>query len=59
MTMAGFQDAVLARVDDLTEQEHLGIAIDNCTGAKHPPRQLQDIFAQVTIARQNRNKAAQ
>ena len=54
--VAGFQDAVLARVSDLTEQEHLGIVIDNCQVQSVAPRQLQDVFARVTEARQNQSK---
>jgi membrane protease subunit HflK len=54
--VAGFQDAVLARVSDLTEQEHLGIVIDNCQVQSVAPRQLQDVFAQVTIAQQNQSR---
>ena len=49
--VAGFRDAVLQRVSDLTEREQLGISIDNCEVQSIPPRQLQNIFAQVTIAR--------
>jgi membrane protease subunit HflK len=52
----GFQDAVQARVSDLTEQEHLGIVIDNCQVFSVAPRQLQDVFARVTIAQQNQSK---
>ena len=54
--VAGFQDAVLARVSDLTEQEHLGIVIDNCQVQSVAPRQLQDVFARVTIAQQNQSR---
>jgi membrane protease subunit HflK len=54
--VAGFQDAVLARVSDLTEEEHLGIVIDNCQVRSVAPRQLQDVFARVTEARQNQSK---
>jgi membrane protease subunit HflK len=54
--VAGFQDAVLARVSDLTEQAHLGIVIDNCQVKSIAPRQLQDVFARVTEARQNQSK---
>ena len=54
--VAGFQDAVLQRVSDLVEREHLGIVIDNCQVHSIPPRQLKDVFAQVTIARQNQSK---
>jgi membrane protease subunit HflK len=55
--VAGFQDAVEQRVSELTDQERLGIVIDNCEIQNIPPRQLADIFAQVTDARENRNKA--
>jgi membrane protease subunit HflK len=54
--VAGFQDAVLARVSDLTEEEHLGIVIDNCQVRSVAPRQLQDVFTRVTEARQNQSK---
>jgi membrane protease subunit HflK len=54
--VAGFQDAVLQRVGDLIEQEQLGIVIDNCVVRSAPPRQLRDVFDQVTTARENRNK---
>jgi len=52
----GFREAVQARVSDLTERDHLGIVIDNCQVQSIAPRQLQDIFARVTIAQQNQNK---
>jgi membrane protease subunit HflK len=52
----GFREAVQARVSDLTDQEHLGIVIDNCQVHSIPPRQLQDIFARVTDAQQNQSK---
>lgn len=55
--VGGFHDAVLQRVSDLVDEEKLGIAIDHCEVQSIPPRQLTDIFAQVTIARQNRDKA--
>ncbi len=54
--VAGFQDAVKQRVTQLAEQENLGITIQQCNVDSIPPRQLQDIFDQVTEARQNRNK---
>ena len=54
--VAGFQDAVLQRVSALTDQEQLGIVIDNCAVHSEPPRQLQGVFAQVTTSRENRNK---
>jgi len=52
----GFQEAVRARVSDLTEQEHIGIVIDNCQVRSVAPRQLQDVFDRVTIAQQNQSK---
>ena len=55
--VGGFHDAVLQRVSDLVEQEQLGIAIDHCEVLSIPPRQLKESFEQVTIARQNRDKA--
>ena len=54
--VAGFHDAVLQRVSDLLEQERLGIVIDQCEVQSIPPRQLKEVFAQVTTARENRNK---
>ncbi|HEY1717930.1 MAG TPA: protease modulator HflK [Verrucomicrobiae bacterium] len=55
--VAGFQEAVKQRVGDLTDQEQLGIVIDNCEIQNIPPRQLSDVFAQVTTSRENRNTA--
>lgn len=52
--VAGFQDAVNQRLDDLVEQQHLGVAIDQCQVQTIPPRQLKDVFDQVVIATQNR-----
>jgi membrane protease subunit HflK len=52
-----FREAVLQRVSDLTEQEQLGIVIDQCEVKSIAPRQLKGVFDQVTIARENRNKA--
>jgi modulator of FtsH protease HflK len=54
--VAGFQDAVLQRVGDLVEQKQLGVVIDSCQVQSIAPRQLKDVFAQVTIARQNQSK---
>jgi len=54
--VAGFRDAVLQRVSDLTEQRQIGIVIDQCEVQSIPPRQLQDVFTRVTTARENRNK---
>jgi membrane protease subunit HflK len=54
--IAGFQDAVQQRVDELAEREQLGVAIDQVQVQSVAPRQLKDVFAQVTTARQNRDK---
>ncbi len=54
--VAGFQDAVKPRVSELAEREHLGVAIDQVQVQSIPPRQLADVFAQVTTARQNHDK---
>ena len=54
---AGFQEAVQQRVTDLAEREQLGVAIDRVEVTDTiPPRQLKDVFDQVTIARQNRDR---
>jgi len=53
---AGFRDAVQMKVTELTEQENLGVTIDNCEVQSVPPRQLKDVFSQVTTARENRTK---
>lgn len=52
----GFREAVQDRVSDLIEKEDLGIAIDQCTVQSVAPRQLTDIFTQVTDAREQRHK---
>jgi len=52
-----YREAVQNRVADLIDQENLGIAIDQCTVDKTPPRQLKDIFDQVIEARQKRAEA--
>lgn len=54
--VAGFKEAVQQRVSDLADQAHLGIVIDQCEVQSKPPRQLQPVFAEVTTARENRNK---
>ena len=43
---------------DLAEREHLGVAIDKCRCRCKAcaPRQLKDVFALVTTARQNHDK---
>ncbi|HVU26962.1 MAG TPA: protease modulator HflK [Verrucomicrobiae bacterium] len=53
---AGFRDEVRQRVEDLIEKEQLGIVVDNCETESIPPRQLQNVFAQVATARENRSK---
>jgi membrane protease subunit HflK len=54
--LAGYREAVSQRVADLVEKEQLGVVIDQCEIENIPPRQLQGVFAQVTTARENRNK---
>ena len=54
--IAGFQDAVRQHVSELAEREHLGVAIDQVQVQSVAPRQLKDVFAMVTTARQNRDK---
>ena len=54
--IAGFQDAVRTRVTALVEQQRLGVVIDQCQVQSVAPRQLKDVFAAVTTARQNRDK---
>lgn len=51
---ARFQDAVQERATEMVEEENLGIVVDYCTVNSAPPRQLADIFNQVTIAREKR-----
>lgn len=59
MHVNDFRDDVLQRVNELVDREQLGIGIDNCEIESIPPRQLQEVFAQVTTARENRIKALQ
>ncbi len=54
--VAGFREAVQKRVGDLADQEQLGITVKQCSVDSMPPRQLKDVFDQVTAARQNQNK---
>ena len=54
--VAGFQGAVEQRVSDLVDQERLGITVKQCSVDRTPPRQLKEVFDQVTDARQNQNK---
>jgi membrane protease subunit HflK len=55
--VSGFNDAVQQRVEDLLEAEKLGVTVDHCDIIRAAPRQLQDIFAQVATANQNRDTA--
>jgi membrane protease subunit HflK len=59
LNIAGFQDAVRHRLNDLVEQEKLGVAVDQCQVQSEAPRTLADIFRQVTAARQSRDKSIQ
>lgn len=54
---AHFQETVQQRVADLAEQDNLGITVDQCPVQTLAPRQLADVFSQVTIAREKRNQA--
>src|SRR5579862_1119091 len=54
--VAGFQEAVQQRVSSLVDQEQLGISVKQCPVDRAPPRQLREVFDQVTEARQNQNK---
>jgi membrane protease subunit HflK len=54
--VGGFQDDVEQRVSQLADQERLGITVRQCSVQSIPPRQLQQIFDQVTEARENRNQ---
>jgi membrane protease subunit HflK len=51
-----FQDAVNHYINQLVDDHHLGVEIKSCFVESVPPRQLKDIFGQVTSARQNRDK---
>ncbi|HXA44187.1 MAG TPA: protease modulator HflK [Candidatus Angelobacter sp.] len=55
--VAAFREAVQNQVEEMAEAQHLGIIVEQCDVESKPPRQLQAVFDQVTIARQNRNKA--
>lgn len=59
LNVAGFQDAARRRINELVEREHLGVAIEQCQVQSEAPRQLADVFRQVTAARQNREKLVQ
>jgi modulator of FtsH protease HflK len=54
---AQFLDAVQEKATALVEEQNLGIVVDYCSVNSAPPRQLADIFNQVTIARERRSQA--
>jgi membrane protease subunit HflK len=54
--VAGFRDAVELRINELADEEKLGITVNHCDVESIPPRQLKPVFDQVTQARENRNK---
>jgi modulator of FtsH protease HflK len=47
-----FREAVQTRVTDLSDQEHLGIEVDNCEVQSIPPRQLSLVFFGIIDARE-------
>jgi modulator of FtsH protease HflK len=54
--VAAFQGAVESRLNELVEQENLGVTIEQCQVQSIPPRQLKEVFAAVAIATQNRER---
>ncbi len=54
--IAGYQDAVRSQVTALADAQRLGVSIDQVQVQSVAPRQLKEVFAQVTTARQNRDK---
>ena len=55
--VSAFREAVQDRVEEMAEEQHLGIIVEQCDVESIPPRQLKAVFDQVTIARNNRSKA--
>lgn len=55
---SGFQEAVRRRISELAESEHLGVAYEKLQVQveSKAPRQLKEVFAMVSTARQNRDK---
>ncbi len=52
-----FQDAVKYHVSELVSREHLGVTVDQCLITKTAvPRPCKEVFAQVTTARNTREK---
>jgi membrane protease subunit HflK len=56
LKVAEFQDAVGQRVRELVDQEHLGVAVDQCQVEHVAPRYLKSVFEQVVTARVNRSR---
>ena len=52
-----FKEAVRSRMIDLADKAQLGIVVEQCDVESKPPRQLQQVFSQVTEAGLNREKA--
>ena len=53
---AGFRTAVRSHIEEITFREKLGVVIDQCDVQSVAPRQLKEVFAAVTTARQNHDK---
>jgi membrane protease subunit HflK len=56
---AGFRTAVRSHIEEMAFREKLGVVIDQCDVQSVAPRQLKEVFAMVTTARQNRDKLMQ
>jgi membrane protease subunit HflK len=52
----GFTEAVRKRLNQLIEEQALGVVVEQCTVRSLPPRYLKDAFAGVLRAEVNRNK---
>jgi membrane protease subunit HflK len=52
----GFREAVRKRVTELVDKQGLGIAVEQCSVQRVPPRQLKDAFDSVLKAEVNRSK---
>ena len=53
-----FKDAVKQRLTELVEDEHLGVAVDQCEVQSIAPRQLKDVFDAVAITDAEPRQAA-
>ncbi len=51
----GFKAAVRKRIEQLVEQQNLGIAVESCQVDSRPPRQLKEAFASVLKAELDRS----